>query len=75
MELLEEMYKEHKKVKDKGSSKTTAFHLHGYPPVEGCSSYCYIIVSRVRPNTDYRLQKKICQKMVYKLDGLFLKLL
>ena len=46
------MCKEYHKVKDKGSEETTAFHLPGNPPVNGCSSY----FARVMPNTDYRLQ-------------------
>ena len=46
------MYKEHKKVKNKGRSKTISFHLPRNRPVDGCSTYCFIIVSRVRPNTN-----------------------
>ena len=55
-EILEEMCKEYHKVKDKGSEETTAFHLPGNPPVNGCSSY----FSRVMPNRDYRLQQAFC---------------
>ena len=52
MEILEEMCKKHNKVKDEGSLKTTAFHLPRNSLVDGCSSYRFIIVSRVMLNTD-----------------------
>ena len=52
--ILEEMYKKHKKVKDKGNEKTTASHFPGNPLVDGGSSYRFIIVSRVMLNTEYK---------------------
>ena len=56
MEIYEEMCKEYFKVKGKGSEKATAFNLPGNPLVDGFSSFCFIIVSRVLPNTEYRNQ-------------------